>query len=1321
MNKHTFLAALFVALLSTVAFAQPYIITGYDGAFTVAKSGVPVGSGAIQDVVDAIKADAGGVDCSIQFGDGTEELDIGTESITFDGGDSGTDWGEITLLGKITSAASYTDYIGTISLSNGVSVESRADIRATSGYAAISNPSYGTVTITSGTISASNGLAIYNSHNGTLIITGGTISGFSIAIGHYAIRNDGTLTITGGTILAFGSDGYAIFNYFSYGTLIITGGTISASGSMPAIYSSENGSIILGGSPDIIGRISVGTGILSVIASSDDIFSPGNKQYELELDSYSNGMIALKDGKEFLQNFTLYNPSYENAPGLEVNGNDLVMKLNLIYSVSSNGLSFAITKGNGGQFGTIQEAINSIKAEAGGADCSIQFGDGTAELDISGESITFDGGSSRTEWGEITLSGKITSAASRTVSLGNGVSVESEADIRNTESNGSAIVNSGTLTITGGTILATYNYAIFNSSGTLTITGGTISAFGNTAISNDNVYGTLILGGNPDITGRIKVYAGKLSVIASGGDVFNPGNKQYELEFDSYSNGIVAVKDGQDFLSNFKIYNPSYENDPSLEINGNDLIMKLSLVYSVSSNELYFTITKGNQFGTIREVIDFIKTSANGEDCSIQFGDGTTELDISGESVTFDGGSGNWGKIMLLGKITSAATEFSSTINLQIDSVESKADIRATSGYAAISNYGTLTITGGTISSSNWAISNLGTVIIVDGGVISSNSAISNSGGTLTISGGTISAIFAISNSGTLTISGGTISASYSNAINNSGTITITGGAISASYSYAINNYDVNGSLILGGSPDITGRISVYAGKLRIITSGNNVFNPSDEQYELEFESYSNGILAVKDGKDFLSNFTLTNNLGWGLAVSGNDLVTIPTYTVTFKNWNYATLKTQTINHGSAATAPEDPTRDGYTFIGWDIAFSNVTIDLTVTAEYTINTYTVAFADWNGTTLETQPVNHGFAATAPEDPTRDGYSFTGWDKAFSNVTGDLVVTAQYIKTYTVTFVDWNYEMLKTQTINHGSSATPPTAPTREGYTFTGWDIAFNKVTNDLTVTAEYTINSYTVTFAGWDGTVLKTQTVNQGSSAIAPTAPTRIGYTFTGWDKTFNNVTSNLTVTARYTIITYTVTFVDWDGTVLKTQTINHGSSATPPTAPTREGYTFTGWDIEFDNVTSNLTVTARYTIITYTVTFVGWDSTMLKTQPVNHGTAATAPTAPTRAGYTFTGWDAEFSNVTSNLTVRAQYEAETPILPQIATNNLLTQTRSGLNLTAKTNATIEVYNLNGKLISKQNYIAGSHSISFGHLPKGMYIVKATFGSEKQVLRVPVR
>ena len=131
---------------------------------------------------------------------------------------------------------------------------------------------------------------------------------------------------------------------------------------------------------------------------------------------------------------------------------------------------------------------------------------------------------------------------------------------------------------------------------------------------------------------------------------------------------------------------------------------------------------------------------------------------------------------------------------------------------------------------------------------------------------------------------------------------------------------------------------------------------------------------------------------------------------------------------------------------------------------------------------------------------------------------------------------------------------------------------------------------YTVTFADWDGTTLKTETVESGKPAIAPADPAREGYTFAGWDKAFDNITSNTTVTATYTQIaldTYTVTFVDWDGTTLKTETVESGKSATAPADPTRADYTFTGWDKAFDNITSDTTVTATYRETITNPTFV--------------------------------------------------------------------------------------------------------------------------------------
>ncbi|MDR2579754.1 MAG: InlB B-repeat-containing protein, partial [Fibromonadaceae bacterium] len=124
----------------------------------------------------------------------------------------------------------------------------------------------------------------------------------------------------------------------------------------------------------------------------------------------------------------------------------------------------------------------------------------------------------------------------------------------------------------------------------------------------------------------------------------------------------------------------------------------------------------------------------------------------------------------------------------------------------------------------------------------------------------------------------------------------------------------------------------------------------------------------------------------------------------------------------------------------------------------------------------------------------------------------------------------------------------------------------------------------------------------------------------------------------------------------VESQTINHGGTAVAPTAPTKAGHTFAGWHTDEDltiaasfpvtNATDDAEFWAKWTLNSYTVTFKALeaDEEALKTETVNHGSNATAPTAPTRAGYTFTGWSPAFTNVTSNLTVVAQWEEITSI-----------------------------------------------------------------------------
>lgn len=250
------------------------------------------------------------------------------------------------------------------------------------------------------------------------------------------------------------------------------------------------------------------------------------------------------------------------------------------------------------------------------------------------------------------------------------------------------------------------------------------------------------------------------------------------------------------------------------------------------------------------------------------------------------------------------------------------------------------------------------------------------------------------------------------------------------------------------------------------------------------------------------------------------------------------------------------------------------------------------------------------------------------------------ITPSRFPIHTVTFVDKDGGVIATDSVADGLSATAPEAPAYVGFVFRGWDKAFDAVSANITVKALYdAVETYTVTFYGEDGvTVLYRETVNKGASATAPEAPELADKLFSGWSAEFSSVTSDLSVVAQYTTA-YTVTFLGKDGETLKTEKVKAGESATAPTAPTFEEYRFIGWDKAFDSVTANMTVTAQYEQLTlYTVTFLGRDGTVLSTQRVEAGTSATAPAAPSIEGFRFTGWDKDFANVQENLTVNAQY-----------------------------------------------------------------------------------
>ena len=216
----------------------------------------------------------------------------------------------------------------------------------------------------------------------------------------------------------------------------------------------------------------------------------------------------------------------------------------------------------------------------------------------------------------------------------------------------------------------------------------------------------------------------------------------------------------------------------------------------------------------------------------------------------------------------------------------------------------------------------------------------------------------------------------------------------------------------------------------------------------------------------------------------------------------------------------------------------------TVYVKWTINKYTVTFMDGEKVLKAFTNVPHGDTVTAPEVPEKDGKTFSKWDKDFSKVTSDLTINAVYdVDTFTVTFKDGE-KVLETQTVEYEAAATAPDTARLsppEGMHFSKWDKDFSKVTEDIEVSAVYELNVYTVIFK--NGEMTLTTRVEHGSAATPPNVFDTPTEKFVGWDKPFDNVTSDLIVNAKWETKKFTLTFINFDGTTVYTEEVEYGAS----------------------------------------------------------------------------------------------------------------------------------------------------------------------------------
>ncbi len=305
--------------------------------------------------------------------------------------------------------------------------------------------------------------------------------------------------------------------------------------------------------------------------------------------------------------------------------------------------------------------------------------------------------------------------------------------------------------------------------------------------------------------------------------------------------------------------------------------------------------------------------------------------------------------------------------------------------------------------------------------------------------------------------------------------------------------------------------------------------------------------------------------------------------------------------------------------------------------------YKVTFKDSNGNVLQEVEVVKGSEATGPSITPPEGYEFVGWSSNVSCVTSDLEVTPVFeVIKLNVVFKDLEGNVISSVVVDYNTNATAPNVPAIEGKTFTGWDKSLENIKEDLEVKPIYDNVLLDVVFKDLEGNVILTEKVEYGNAATAPNAPVVEGKTFIGWDKDLSNIVTNLEVKPVYEVAKFTVTFKDKDGIVLSTETVEYGQTSNAPKAPVVEGYEFISWDNSFENVKDNIEVNAIYELKQYTVTIMTSLGDTISVIEVEHGKTLDDIIPVDIEGYQFIKWSEEGVVITQDTTIIAEYEALT-------------------------------------------------------------------------------
>ena len=383
---------------------------------------------------------------------------------------------------------------------------------------------------------------------------------------------------------------------------------------------------------------------------------------------------------------------------------------------------------------------------------------------------------------------------------------------------------------------------------------------------------------------------------------------------------------------------------------------------------------------------------------------------------------------------------------------------------------------------------------------------------------------------------------------------------------------------------------------------------------------------------------------------------TIAIITMTFNSNGGSQIDPIIQTYGMAFSVPVQPIKEGYTFIGWysdeelTKNYDFLTIpaeDITLYAKWTIDTITMTFNSNGGSHIDPIIQTYGTTFIAPIQPTKEGHTFFGWysDEELTqnydflaipskNITLHakwLMHNASYRVNYYLENLDDSFTVVESNILG-GITDLTVSAPLIE---YIGFEIDLSHentifsgmITGEelLVLNLYYIRDVYEVLFVDDNETLIHLDLVKYLDTAHAPSDPNRIGYTFSGWNQSLENITENITVKALYHINTYTLSYDSAGGNEIPEVIEPYNTKILLP-IPTKMHYDFKGWLMDSEIIielylTDDMQVTATWELTQYKIIMNPNGGIEMEDLIVTYGQVIEEFIHPIQLDYVFDGW----------------------------------------------------------------------------------------------------